>query len=152
MKTIAQLKQANYLTFLGLFLLLMGLFIGLFVHNLANPRMGLSAHLEGIMNGMFLIIMGLIWEKLALSKNWLKITFWMALYGTFANFIAVVISAITGSGKMMPIAGGQEGTPVIESIISFLLISLALSMLAVCILALLGFYKHMKQPTENPAS
>lgn len=84
-----------------------------------------------------------------LSKTWLKITFWLALYGTFANFIAVVISAVTGFGKMMPIAGGQEGTPFIESLISFLLISLSLAMLTVCILALLGFYKYMRRATDS---
>jgi hydroxylaminobenzene mutase len=151
MKSTTQLKQGNFLILLGLFQLFLGLFIGLFVHNFANPRMGLSAHLEGIMNGIFLIIMGLLWTKLMLSKTWLKITFLLALYGTFANFIAVVISAITGFGKMMPIAGGQEGTPLIESLISFLLISLSLSMLAVCILALVGFYKYVKHATDNVA-
>jgi hydroxylaminobenzene mutase len=151
MKPITQSNHANFLIFLGLFLLFLGLFIGLFVHNFANPRMGLSAHLEGIMNGMFLIIMGLLWKKLMLSKRWLHIAFWLALYGTFANFITVVISAVTGFGKMMPIAGGQEGTPLIETFISFLLISLSLSMLAVCILALVGFYKYAKHATDNVA-
>ena len=67
------------------------------------------------------------------------------VYGTFANLIAVIFAAVTGFGKMMPIAGGQEGTRVIKELISFLLISLALCMLAVCIIVLIGFYKHMKQ-------
>ncbi|MGH2642839.1 MAG: hypothetical protein ACRDE2_02730 [Chitinophagaceae bacterium] len=151
MKPATQLKQGNFLIFLGLFLLFLGLFIGLFIHNFANPRMGLSAHLEGVMNGMFLIIMGLLWKRLMLSKGWLSFAYWLALYGTFSNFIAVLISAISGSGKMMPIAGGQEGAPAIENLISFLLISLALSMLTVCILALWGFYKHMKHATDKVA-
>lgn len=140
-----QTKQAEKLIFLGLTLFLAGLSVGLFVQNIANPRMALSAHLEGVMNGMFLVIIGVIWKQLVLSKSLLVITFWLLVYGTFANLVAVIIAAMTGFGKMMPIAGGHEGARVIEGLISFLLISLALCMLAACIIVLIGFYKHMKQ-------
>jgi len=44
---------------------------------------------------------------------------------------------------MMPIAGGREGTEIAESLISFLLISLSLCMLIVCVFVLLGFFKNM---------
>lgn len=138
-----QSKQADKLVFLGLILFLIGLLVGLFVHNMTNPRMALSAHLEGLMNGMFLIILGLIWKRLALSKKLLKISFWLVLYGTFANLLAVLIAAITGFGKMMPIAGGVEGTMPIEGIISFLLISLSLCMIAVCVIVVFGYYKYL---------
>ena len=140
-----QIKQSEKLIFLGLILFLIGLSVGLVVENMANPRMALSAHLEGVMNGMFLVILGLIWKQLILSKTLLIITFWLVVYGTFANLIAVIIAAVTGFGKMMPIAGGLEGMGAIEGLISFLLISLALCMLVVCIIVLIGFYKHMKQ-------
>lgn len=149
MENNTQSKQADKLIFSGLILFLIGLVIGLLVQNMANPRMGLSAHLEGIMNGMFLVILGLIWKRLRLSKTLLKATFWLVVYGTFANLLAVVIAAVTGFGKMMPIAGGQEGTQAMEGLISFLLISLGLCMLAVCIIVLIGFYKHMKQNTNE---
>ena len=43
----------------GILLFFLGLVTGLVVPMLANPRMGLSSHLEGLMNGMFLIILGL---------------------------------------------------------------------------------------------
>ncbi len=138
-------KQANHLIFLGLILFLLGLTIGLFVQNMANPRMALSAHLEGLMNGMFLMILGLIWKRLMLSKTLLNITFWLVIYGTFVNLAAVTIAAITGGGKMMPIAGGKEGTGIAETLISFFLVSLSLCMLAVCFIALIGFYRYMKQ-------
>ncbi|HRP56731.1 hypothetical protein [Agriterribacter sp.] len=111
--------------------------------------MALSAHLEGVMNGMFLVILGLIWKRLMLSRILLNATFWLVIYGTFANLLAVVIAAVTGFGKMMPIAGGQEGTGAIEGLVSFLLISLSLCMLAVCIIVLAGFYTHMRQHTDE---
>jgi hydroxylaminobenzene mutase len=86
------------------------------------------------MNGMFLIILGMIWNKLALNSRWLTIAYWLTLFGSFANFFAVLIAAITGAGKMMPLAGGKEGTPFTEGLISFLLVSLSLAMImAACI-------------------
>lgn len=142
-------KQAELLIFLGLLLFLFGLLIGLVIPYFRNPRMGLTAHLEGAMNGMFLIILGLIWKKLVLSDKWLTINFWLTLYGSFANFAAVTIAAITGAGKLMPIAGGKEGTQIMEGIISFLLISLSLAMIAVCAIVLTGFFKYLKQNSNT---
>jgi hydroxylaminobenzene mutase len=125
-------------------LFLFGLVVALGIPQMANPRMGLSAHLEGTMNGMFLIILGLVWSKLVLNETWLRITFWLTIYGSFANFAAVTISAITGAGKLMPIAGGQEGTPAVEAIVSLLLITLSLAMIAVGVLVLVGLYRNIR--------
>ena len=145
METTAQNKQGSMLVFLGFVLFLLALIIGLFVLNVVNPRMALSAHLSGVMNGMFLIILGLVWERLILSHNLLKLTYVLVLYGTFANVVAATIAAITGFGGMLPLAGGKEGTGVTEVLISFLLITLALCMLSVCLMVLTGLYRHMKQ-------
>lgn len=139
-----QSKQSDRLIFLGLILFLLGLIIGLFVQNMANPRMALSAHLEGIMNGMFLMVLGLIWKRLSLTPSKLNVAYGLAVYGTFANLLAVLIAAITGFGKMMPIAGGEQGTALLEGLISFLLVTLALCMIALCILVLAGFYGNLK--------
>jgi hydroxylaminobenzene mutase len=140
--------QSDRLLFLGVLLFLFGLIIGLFIPMMTNPRMGLSAHLEGTLNGMFLVILGLIWNKLLLNDKWQTVAFWLAIYGSFANFVAVAIAAINGAGKLMPIAGGKEGTTVQEGIISFLLISLAMAMIMVCLIVLAGLYKYMKQASD----
>jgi (hydroxyamino)benzene mutase len=63
---------------------------------MTNSRRGITAHLEGVMNGMFLVLLGLIWNRILLPDKWLMISFWLALYGSFANFAAVTIAAITG--------------------------------------------------------
>ena len=140
-----QAQQSRQLLFLGMLLFLLGLITGLIVPFFKNPRMGLSAHLEGVMNGMFLMILGLVWNRLQLAAKLLSITLALALYGTFANLLAIIIAAATGEGKMLPIAGGKEGTGITEILITGLLVTLALSMIAVCVLALIGFYKYMKQ-------
>jgi hydroxylaminobenzene mutase len=110
MQNNVQTKQyAEWLLFFGILLFLCALITGLFIPLMTNPRMGLSAHLEGIMNGIFLVILGLIWKKMALKNNWLTAAFWLSIYSSFANFAAVTIAAVTGARKMMPIAGGKEG-------------------------------------------
>ncbi|WP_407524436.1 hypothetical protein PDL71_01485 [Lacibacter sp. MH-610] len=145
MNNHTQNRQSKQLIFLGLLLFLLGLITGLIIPFFKNPRMGLSAHLEGVMNGMFLMLLGLVWNKLLLGTKLLTLSFRLAFYGTFANLVAIILAAATGEGKMLPIAGGKEGTGVTEILITGLLVTLALSMIAVCVLVLIGFYKYMKQ-------
>lgn len=137
--------QSDKLIFLGVILFLIGLIIGLLVPIFANPRMGVSSHIEGVLNGIFLIVLGLIWNKVDLSNKLLKITFWLAVYGTFANCFGILIAAIFNAGKMLGIvANGQEGTPVVEGIITFSLLSLSFAMLVVCVTILIGLRRNMK--------
>ncbi len=77
---------------LGILLFLLGLLTGLVIPRLSNPSMGLSSHLEGVLNGMFLVVLGLLWRRLNLSNTWLTITFWRAVYGTFANWLATFLA------------------------------------------------------------
>ncbi len=140
---------ADRLLLIGILLFLLGLLTGLFIPLMTNPRMGLSAHLEGIMNGLFLLILGLIWGKLALKDKWLKTAFWLTIYGSMANFLAVTTAAITGAGKMMPIAGGKEGATILEGLISFLLVSLALAMIVVCCIVLAGLFRNAKEHQKD---
>ena len=41
-----------------MFLLLLGLLTGVVEQKFTNPRMGLTVHLEGVMNGTFLVALG----------------------------------------------------------------------------------------------
>jgi (hydroxyamino)benzene mutase len=135
--------QSRRLLFFGVLLFLLGLLVGFLIPIMANPRMGLSSHLEGVLNGIYLLALGLIWERLDLSLKWLSVAFWLTIYGSFANFISVLLAAATGAGKMMPLAGGQEGSAVVEAIVSFLLISLSLAMVTACSIVLIGLYKNI---------
>jgi len=46
----------------GMLLFLLGLITGLLEQRFANVRMGLSAHLEGVMNGILLLALGAAWN------------------------------------------------------------------------------------------
>ena len=142
-------QQSDKLLFFGVMLFFLGLVVGLFIPMMANPRMGLSSHLEGVLNGIFLIALGLIWDKLELSKGWLSATYWLSLFGTFANWFAVLTAAVFNSGKMMPLAAGKEGNPAAEGIVTFLLVTLSIAMLATCIMAMTGLLKHINARNDG---
>lgn len=130
---------ARRLLQLGILLFLLGLLTGFAIPVLANPRMGLSSHLEGVLNGMFLMGLGLLWPRLRLGRTGQAVAFWLVVYGTFANWAATLLSAAWAAGGAMPIAGGgRAGTVLQESVVMALLLSLSFAMIAACGVVLWG--------------
>lgn len=122
----------------GFILFLLGLLAGLAVPLLENPRMGLSSHLEGILNGLFLIGLGIVWPRLKLGAKVARITVAVAIYGTFANWAATFLAAAWGAGAMMPIAGGVKGLAYQEAVVSFLLLTLTAAMIFITLMVIWG--------------
>ncbi|MFC3415275.1 hydrogenase [Algoriphagus hitonicola] len=140
-------RQSDRLIFLGILLFLLGLLVGIVIPFLSNPRMGLSSHLEGIMNGIFLVVLGLIWPRINLSKNWITITFWLAIYGTFVNWLGILIAAVFDAGANLTVAAeGKRGSDAAEALVNFCLISLTLAMFCVCLLILIGLWRGRHRP------
>ena len=108
----------------GLTLLLLGLITGLLVPLFRNPRMGLSAHLEGVLNGLLLAVLGVAWRHLHLSVNQGRILTVLALYAAYANWGATALAAIWGTVGLTPMAGaGFGGAPWQELVSKLLAIS-----------------------------
>lgn len=124
----------------GIFLFLLGLLTGFIIPLMHNPRMGLSSHLEGVLNGLFLVLLGLLWPQLNLSTHSLSWAYVLSLFGTYTNWITILFAGIWGAGAdMMPIAGGNmRGTVWQEVLIKVGLISLSFAMVIVCGLVLWG--------------
>jgi hydroxylaminobenzene mutase len=78
--------MSRKLKMLGMLLFLLGLLTGFVTTNLRNPRMGLAAHLEGVMNGGFLVIAGFVWSELKLYANLKRFAAGALIYGTFVNW------------------------------------------------------------------
>lgn len=124
---------------LGALLFLAGLLTGFAVPYVQLPRMGLSSHLEGLFNGIVLMVLGLVWPRLQLGRLLKALTFGLAVYAAFANWLATLMSAVTGAAAMMPIAGGgSTGSAAAEALVAFLLISLSLAMIGAFVLVLWG--------------
>jgi (hydroxyamino)benzene mutase len=117
---------------LGVLLILLSLLTGLLIPVLANPRMGLTSHVEGVMSGMLLVVMGLVWPRLNLGGRAMSAASWLLIYGAYANWAnSLLAAAWAAGGSMMPMAAnGLKGTPVQETIISILSVFLALALLA----------------------
>jgi (hydroxyamino)benzene mutase len=112
---------------LGLVLFLLGLLTGFAVPALKNPRMALSSHLEAVLNGMFLVIVGLLWPHIHLPHVWGVTAVALIVYSAFANWLASLLAAAWGAGrKLAPIAAADhEASAIKEGLVSLLLISLS---------------------------
>ena len=103
----------------GMFLFLLGLITGFVEPHFTNVRMGLAAHLEGVMNGTFLVALGAIWTEVKLPPVSKAIAYWTALYGTYINWLVTTLAAIYGTAALSPIsAAGHSGLPWQESLIT----------------------------------
>lgn len=137
--TISQTLSHWILRF-GIGLFLLGLISGMIIPVMENPRLGLTSHLEGVINGTFLIALGTIWTRLNLGRNAQKALFVVVLYGSYANWLATLLAGFWGAGStMMPIAGGgYTGTSAQEAFITFALVTLSIGMVFSSILVLWG--------------
>ena len=127
------------LLILGASLFLLGLLTGFIPGALANPRMGLASHLEGVMNGTFLIALGAAWGHVHLGPRAEQIAFWSLAFGTTANWVTTLLAAVWGTGRMTPLAAaGLKGLPWQETVVSAGLIALSVAMLVGTALVLFG--------------
>ena len=123
----------------GMFLFLIGLVTGFAEQHFANVRMGLAAHLEGVMNGTFLVAIGAIWNEVRLPPRTKVIAYWTALYGTYVNWLVTTLAAAFGTAALSPItAAGHSGQPWQESLVMAGFMSVGVAIVAFSVLALWG--------------
>ena len=123
----------------GMFLFLIGLLTGFAETHFANTRMGLAAHLEGVMNGTFLIALGAIWTEVRLSPRTKGIANWTVLYGTYGNWLVTSIAAVFGTAVLSPItAAGHSGKPWQETTVMLGFLSVGVAIVLASVLVLWG--------------
>lgn len=102
---------------------------------MANPRGVMAGHLEAAMNGMFLILVGVFYNRVSLSATQSMVCRATLLYSTFANWFFTTLSGILGSSDATPIAGaGHHASPVVEQFILVALVSVAITMVIAVVL------------------
>jgi (hydroxyamino)benzene mutase len=127
----------------GVILFLLGLAAGFVAPVVENPRMGLSAHLEGVMNGTFLIALGAAWGHVHLGARAAAGAFWLILYAAYVNWASVLLGAVWGASRLMPIAGaGHHAAPWQEDVVGFGLITISVAMVAGVALVLVGLLRR----------
>ncbi len=130
----------------GIFLFLLGLVTGLLEQRFANMRMGLAAHLEGVMNGTFLVALGAVWSEVRLAPPVKSAAYWSALYGTYANWLTTTFAAIFATAAANPIiSAGHHGQPWQERLIGAGFLSVAIVIIASVALILWGLRGKVAQ-------
>ena len=136
-------RTARRLIALGALLFFLGLLAGLVVPVVTNPRMGVSAHLEAVMNGMFLIAIGAVWSRLSLPPGLMPWASGLLSFGAYVNCFFVGLAAVFGASKTMPLAGaGYAALPWQENLVTLGLTIAALAMLAGGALLVWGFFRR----------
>jgi hydroxylaminobenzene mutase len=141
----SQERAAQRLLRVGALLFLLALLVGLAVPRFAVPRLGLSTHLLGLMQGTFLLVSGLLWPKLKLTGAVSRAGSYLAIYGCIAAWTANLLGALWGAGNsMLPIAAGQaRGSLIQERIIAAGLVTAAVSLIATAMIILWGLRGSM---------
>jgi hydroxylaminobenzene mutase len=122
-----------------MFLFLLGLLTGFVETKFANPRMGLAAHLEGVMNGTFLVALGAVWIEVRLSAKLKAAAYWSALYGAYVNWATTALGAAFGVAALSPITGaGHSALPWQEGFVTALFMTVGLAIVASSLLVLWG--------------
>ena len=103
----------------GIVLFLLGLLSGFVIPAVTNPRLGLSAHMEALLNAMFLILVGgVVWNEIRLSDAMAKATYWLLLYAAYGSWLFCFLAAVFGASKMLPIASvGYTAAPWQEALV-----------------------------------
>lgn len=133
-------RQARWLLRTGLAMFLVALLVGVAVPRFAVPRLGVTVHLLGILQGIFLLAVGLLWPKLHLGPVSSRAAFWSATGGCISAWLANLLAAVLGAGSsMLPLAAGQaRGSPMQEQLIAVLLRLGAVALVAAVVLMLWG--------------
>lgn len=123
----------------GFALVLVSLLTGLAVPALASPRLGLAAHVAGLLGGVLLVVLGVVAPTLVLRPRAARAAAWGWGYAAWANWLACLLGGITGASRLTPIAGrGTSGAPAAEAVVAFLLLSLSLAAIAAAAVTLWG--------------
>ena len=131
--------QKRRLMWHGMLLFLLGLITGLLEQRFTNVRMGLSAHLEGVMNGILLLALGAAWNEVRLPHPVKVTAYCTALYGTYVNWLVTSIAAAFGTAANSPItSAGHSGQPWQESFVAMGFLTVAIAIIATSILVLWG--------------
>ncbi len=132
------------LMFHGMCLFVLGLLTGFAEQHFTNVRMGLAAHLEGLMNGTFLIAVGAIWPHVRLARTPANIAYWTLLYGTYMNWLITVLAAIFGTAALSPISGaGHSGLAWQESLVTAGFMSVGIIIVIASLIVLWGLRKEV---------
>lgn len=132
-------SQRRFLVSAGVLLFILAMVTGMVMPLVANLRMGLSAHLVGLLGGLFLIGIGAIWPLQNLPGIWSTVALRLAVFSTYVNLCATLFAAAFSTNRLTPLAGsGRLADAWKENIVTGGLVLASVAMLGCCVLLLWG--------------
>ena len=124
----------------GVLLFTMGIVTQLLVYFMINPRMAQSAHTVALMSGMFLVLLGLIWDQMDLPARFSKVAYFLFLYSTFSAWGSMFIAAIFGTSRNTPFAskGISGAAEWQETITDLAYLSFFVTIVLTCLVTMWG--------------
>ena len=133
------MDRRRRILFHGMSLFLIGLVTGLAERHFVNVRMALAAHLEGVMNGTFLLAVGAVWNDVKLPSRASIIAYWSLLGGTYGNWAVTTLAASFGTAALSPITGMSRGAlPWQEFLVTAGFIAIGVAIITAAALLLWG--------------
>ena len=129
---------------MGIVFILYSSLEGFVIPHFGSPRVGLSTHTLGALQGVLLLALGLLWPKLSLRAIASRVAFWCLLYSALAILGAYSIAAAWGVGNETIVLAGElphglrHGTALQETLIKILSYSSAPTGLTAFALVLWG--------------
>jgi len=131
-------------------LFLLGLLTGLIEQRFTNVRMALAAHLEGVMNGTFLLALGAIWNEVNLMPRTKTAAYWAMLGGTYGNWAVTTLAAILGTAALSPITAPGRSAPAFqEMIVTMGFAAVGVAIIAASVLVLWGLRSSAGTATRS---
>ena len=104
--------------------------------------MALSAHLTAVQSGMALMIAGLAWHAVSVSKSVAAAAKWTIIVGMFGLWVGLTMSAATGASNSLPIAGANHNADhATETLVSVIVLGSSASMTLGWILFVAGILR-----------
>jgi (hydroxyamino)benzene mutase len=124
---------------LGFILIFLSFSTGFVIPLLKNPHLGVSAHLNSVIGGIILVILGIISDQLNLTETLRKIMTGSWIYSVYMNWMGTLLGGIWGTSRLTPVAGaGFTGSDLQENVMSVLLVSLVLAAFVGCAIVIWG--------------
>jgi (hydroxyamino)benzene mutase len=104
----------------GICLFLASVLLGLVIPRFTVPRLALSVHLVGILQGIFVVVIGLLWSRLSLARVQFTLTFWLVVYQALVATLSNLLAAAWGAGNsIIPLAAGSaHGSAAQEMVVN----------------------------------
>ena len=102
--------------------------------------MALSSHLEAVLNGMFLVLLGLFWPHVGLPHAWGVTAIALIVYADLRELVGDAARRAVGCRPQACAdrGGRPEASAAKEGVVSFLLVSLSVAIVVGIVIIIVG--------------